>query len=58
MSFRELGFAAVGLTEEYVSGDTTRHYHQSTDVYDTVELEYLRSTTILVHEVFGRLVDP
>ena len=58
VSFRELGFSAVGLTEEFVSGDTTRHYHQSTDVYDTVDLEYLRSTTILAHEVFGRLIDP
>lgn len=58
VAFRESGFAAVGLTEEFVSGDTTRHYHLSSDALPTVDTAYLRSTTVLVHEVFGSLVDP
>lgn len=57
VAFRESGFAAVGLTEEYVSGDTTPHYHQSSDTLATVDPQYLRSTTILLHAVFGSLVE-
>lgn len=30
-SFRDRGFAAVGLTEEYVGGDTSPHIHRATD---------------------------
>ncbi|MCB9713299.1 MAG: M28 family peptidase [Myxococcales bacterium] len=56
VSFRELGFAAVGLTEEYVSGDTTPHYHLPSDTFDTVDLDYLASSTALLHETIGRLV--
>jgi hypothetical protein len=36
-SFREHGFPAVGLTEEFVSGDTTPFYHSSDDTYASVE---------------------
>lgn len=58
VSFRELGFAAVGLTEEFVSGDTTPHYHLPSDTFDTVDLPYLASSTALLHVTIGRLVAP
>ena len=56
-SFRP-SFSAIGLTEGYVSGDTTPHYHKSTDTYDTVNFEYLESTTMLTREVMGQLAYP
>ena len=39
--------AAVGITEEFVSGDTTPHYHLASDTHETVSLSYLRSTIVL-----------
>lgn len=51
VSFRKAGFAAVGITEEYVSGDTTPHYHRPGDTFETVDLDYLESTTILIHQM-------
>lgn len=57
VAFRERGFDAIGLTEEYVSGDTTPHYHLPSDTYDTVDFAYLASTTELLHELFARLVE-
>jgi hypothetical protein len=56
VSFRALGFDAVGLTEEYVSGDTTPHYHLPSDTFDTVDLDYLASSTTLLHATIGSLV--
>jgi acetylornithine deacetylase/succinyl-diaminopimelate desuccinylase-like protein len=53
-AFRGDGFAAVGLTEEYVSGDTTPYYHLPGDAYATVDLEYLASTAALVDALVGR----
>ncbi len=58
VSFRELGFDAVGLTEEFVSGDTTPHYHLPSDTFDTVDLDYLGSSTALLHVTLGQLVAP
>ena len=37
-AFRERGFAAMGITKEYVSGDTTPHYHLSSDTFETVNV--------------------
>jgi Zn-dependent M28 family amino/carboxypeptidase len=51
-SFRQLGFAATGITEEYKNGDTTPHYHRSTDTYETVNFEYLSFITEYVKKVF------
>lgn len=51
VSFRKAGFSAVGITEEYVSGDTTPHYHRPGDTFETVDLDYLESTTILIHQM-------
>jgi hypothetical protein len=58
VAFRELGFSAVGITEEYASGDTTPHYHAPTDTFETVDFDYLRSTTVLVHAAFAEYVAP
>lgn len=56
VSFRQRGFRAVGLTEEFVSGDTTPHYHLPSDTYDTVNFDYLASTTELVNRTLAEVV--
>jgi len=53
-AFRERGFAAIGLTEEYVSGDTTPHYHRTTDTAATVDRAYHVLATRLVTFVVAR----
>jgi hypothetical protein len=50
-AFRDRGFAAVGLTEEYVGGDTSPHRHQPTDTASTVNDEYLRLAAKLTARV-------
>jgi Zn-dependent M28 family amino/carboxypeptidase len=40
-AFRDRGFAAMGLTEEYVGGDTSPFRHQSGDTPATVKASYL-----------------
>ncbi|MDQ3341666.1 MAG: M28 family metallopeptidase [Myxococcota bacterium] len=40
-AFRDRGFAAIGLTEEYVGGDTSPFRHQSGDTPATVKASYL-----------------
>jgi Zn-dependent M28 family amino/carboxypeptidase len=44
-SFRERGFAAVGLTEEYVGGDTSPYRHTAQDTHASVE-PYLDYTAL------------
>lgn len=51
-SFRQLGFAATGISEEYKNRDTTPHYHRSTDTYETVNFAYLATITEYVQRVF------
>lgn len=58
VSFRARGFAAIGLTEGFVSGDTTPHYHAPTDTYPTVDFAYLASTTRLVAHALGGRARP
>lgn len=55
-SFRPT-FLAVGLTEEYATkpSDTTPYYHKAGDTFDTVNFEYLLSTTVIVNQVFADL---
>lgn len=55
-SFRRLGFAATGITEEYKNGDTTPHYHKPTDTFETVNFEYLTTITEYVQQVFEDLM--
>jgi Zn-dependent M28 family amino/carboxypeptidase len=57
-SFRKYGFQAVGLTEEYVNGDTTPYYHTPRDTYATVNWDYLTSSTRLFDAVLEKLVKP
>lgn len=57
VSFRPYGFEAVGLTEEFVNGDTTPHYHLASDTYDTVNMDLLVSTCVLGHTAFAMLID-
>ena len=52
VAFRDEGFTAVGLCEEWAGGDTTPHYHRKTDAFDTVDVEYLaKGTQLLVAAV-------
>jgi hypothetical protein len=53
-SFRSAGFAAVGLSEEWASGDTTPYYHLPGDRYDTVDFGYLVANATLVNHAFAR----
>jgi hypothetical protein len=48
-AFRQAGFPALGITEEYVNGDTTPHYHLDSDTYATVDFGFLASATAVVH---------
>ena len=56
-AFREIGFNAIGVTEEYKNRDTTPHYHKSSDTYETIDFDYLISTTRLVLNVMKRLAE-
>jgi hypothetical protein len=56
-AFRRLGMPAVGLTEEYRSGDTTPHIHRPTDTWDTVDFSYLATATGLVRRAMTILVE-
>jgi Zn-dependent M28 family amino/carboxypeptidase len=49
-AFRQRGFAAVGVTEEFATGDTTPHYHEATDTYATVNQAYAQLAARLVAE--------
>ena len=57
-AFRERGFAAVGLTEEYVGGDTSPHRHQPTDTAATVDAGYLVLATQLTAQVILTAIAP
>lgn len=56
-AFREIGFNAIGVTEEYRNNDTTPHYHKTTDTYQTIDFRYLASTTRLVFNVMKSLAE-
>lgn len=50
-AFRDRGLAAVGLTEEYVGGDTSPFRHLTTDTYSTVNATYQALAAKLVASV-------
>lgn len=50
-AFREKGFAAIGLTEEYVGNDTSPYRHTAQDTAATVKQSYLELGTKLVAQV-------
>jgi Zn-dependent M28 family amino/carboxypeptidase len=56
VAFRRQGFRSVGLCEEWANGDTTPYYHRKSDTFETVDLEYLASTTRFFAAVIGDLV--
>lgn len=55
-SFRSRGFNAIGLTEEYVNGDTTPYYHGAGDTYPTINFDYLTSSTLLMSKVISNIL--
>ncbi len=54
-AFRRIGYPAVGITEEYRNKDTTPHIHRSGDTLETVNFDFLASTTTLMVEVMRML---
>ncbi len=57
-AFRERGFAAIGLTEEYVGHDTSPHRHAPTDTLSTVNMPYLTLAAKLTARVILMEVAP
>ena len=57
-AFRDAGFAAAGLTEEYVGGDTTPHRHTAADTFATVDTAYLALAARLAAQVVLDEVSP
>jgi Zn-dependent M28 family amino/carboxypeptidase len=57
-AFRDLGFKAIGLTEEFVGNDTSPFRHLSTDTTDTVDLDYLALATQLAAQVVISEISP
>ena len=55
VAFREHGFQAVGMCEEWAHKDTTPYYHKKTDTYETINFAYLASSTRLLAAVIGDL---
>jgi acetylornithine deacetylase/succinyl-diaminopimelate desuccinylase-like protein len=54
-SFRQSGYRAVGITEEYRHKDTTPWMHGPGDTFDTINFDYLRSTTDLIAQAMDAL---
>ena len=48
----------AGLCEEWAGCDTTPYYHEPSDTFDTINFEYLKSTTMLVHYAFAYQLRP
>ena len=57
-AFRDRGFAAIGLTEEYVGGDTSPFRHQPGDTVSTVNTDYLVLAAQLAAQVIIEEVAP
>lgn len=57
-SFRTAGFAAIGLTEEYIGGDTSPFRHQAGDTVSTVNTDYLVLAAQLAAQVIIEEVAP
>jgi len=54
--FREYGFDAVCMSEEWAGGDGTPHHHKTTDTLEHVDFEYLAASTTLMVNVIRDLV--
>ncbi len=55
-AFRSLDYKAVGITEEYKNGDTTPYMHRPTDTYETINFDYMESTTGVIIRVLQILI--
>jgi len=55
-SFRDLGFNVTGLTDELSDGDYTPYGDTSDDTYETVNFDYVESSTELLFLVLKELV--
>jgi len=55
-AFRRLEYKATGITEEYRNSDTTPHIHRPTDTYDTINFDYLLSSTLIFEEAIKSLL--
>ncbi|MBW1298566.1 M28 family metallopeptidase [Aquimarina litoralis] len=54
-SFIDEGFNAVGISEEYVKRDTTPFIHTAKDTYETINFEFLVSSTNFIFNIFKKL---
>lgn len=57
-AFRDRGLPAIGLTEEYVGGDTSPYRHLTTDTYSTVNATYQALAAKLVASVLMTELTP
>ncbi|MEO0574865.1 MAG: M20/M25/M40 family metallo-hydrolase [Pseudomonadota bacterium] len=55
ISFRELGFDAVCISEDWAGGDASPHYHKPTDRIEFVHFDYLAMATEMVATAMARL---
>lgn len=55
-AFLDAGFVAVGIGEEFESGDHTPHYHKATDTYDRVSFAHCGAVTHLAFSVLAASV--
>ncbi len=53
-SFIGNGFASVGVSEEFVSGDNNPYYHTAEDTYENINFDYLERISRLAFEVASR----
>jgi hypothetical protein len=62
VAWRSEGFPSVGLCEEWAGGDTTPYYHKKTDTWDTIDFDFLASSTKLftaaVHDLSKNVPGP
>jgi len=54
--FREAGFQAIGITEEYKNGDGNPHHHKPSDTSEKLDYQFLAFTTYLVFKVVEEIV--
>src|SRR5688572_29686640 len=54
--FREAGFQAIGITEEYKNGDGNPHHHKASDTSEKLDYQFLAFTTYLVFKVVEEIV--
>jgi hypothetical protein len=55
-SFIDRGLSAVGVSEKFVTGDSTPHYHTPQDSYDKIDFPFLASVTAVANLVLGERV--